>query len=78
MGMGLFKKKRRQLFGASIPPSCTYCAYNSGRDGSVACTAKGEFRDGGCKKYCYDPLMREPNPAPPVRKKEYSPEEFKL
>ena len=34
--------------------------------------------DGICKKYSYDPLMREPKASPPLRAGQYTADDFKL
>lgn len=71
-------KKKKALFGADIEPSCSYCRHNGGKEGEVLCTVHCEMADGKCKKYQYDPLMREPRSAPPLRTAQYNEEDFKL
>ena len=71
--MGLFRKKKKPLFGAEIEPDCSYCSH--GVDG--CCALKLEIgRDGGCARFSYDPLLRTPRSLPPLR--EYSEEDFQL
>ena len=77
--MGLFrKKKQRPFFGGSVPPSCAYCQHNSGRGGEVVCALRQKPAEDACKKYRYDPLRREPKPAPSLRAGQYKPEDFQL
>ncbi len=73
------KKRKKSLFGGGIEPSCTYCRLNSGKPGGDPfCTLGLNRKDGKCKKYQYDPLMREPRSAPPLRENSYSEDDFKL
>lgn len=72
------KKKKRALFGGDIPPDCAYCQHNSGKSGQVLCSLRSVMKDGKCKLYRYDPLLREPREAPSIKTEQYSPEDFKL
>ncbi|WP_322200619.1 hypothetical protein [Acutalibacter intestini] len=74
----MFKKKKAPLFGGEIPPDCQYCTYNGGPAGSPACTLHKKTEAARCKAYRYDPLKREPLPAPPLRTRDFDPEDFKL
>lgn len=76
--MAWFKKKQRMLFGKGVEPSCAYCANNRGDSQRVLCALHGETSSGVCKSYSYDPLRRNPRPAPPLRADRYSAEDFKL
>ena len=77
--MELFRKKKKTpLFGGSVEPSCAYCRHNSGSEGQVLCSLRKERKDGSCKNYQYDPLMREPRVAPPLRTSQFTVEDFKL
>ena len=76
---GLFqRKKKHPLFGGRIPPSCAYCQHNSGGEGQVACALRRQPEGEACKKYRYDPLLREPRVAPSLRTSQYRPEDFQL
>lgn len=69
--------KRKKLFGENISPSCDYCLYwGKSNSGKSVCTAGCSAQDGKCGKYSYDPLKREPKPAPSIP--EFSAEDFKL
>lgn len=73
------KKRKKALFGANIEPDCRYCRHNGAKQGDEPlCTLRLEAKEGKCKKYEYDPLMREPRSAPPLRSGQYSEEDFKL
>lgn len=71
------KKKKKALFGSRIQPSCSYCRRNNGV-GQSLCALGLKLQDGKCKKFQYDPLMREPRPAPALRADQYSEEDFRL
>ena len=72
------KKQKRALFGGDIPPDCAYCQHNSGKAGQVLCSLRGHMADGKCRQYRYDPLLREPRPAPTRHKGQFSAGECKL
>lgn len=76
--MLLRKKQKHALFGGDVPPDCAYCQHNSGKDGQVLCSLRAAMVNGKCRRYRYDPLLREPNPAPALHKEQFSPEDFKL
>ena len=77
--MGLFRrKKKKPLFGGNIEPSCAYCRHNSGTGEQVVCSLRKERKDGSCKNYRYDPLMRRPKSFPALPAGRYSADEFKL
>ena len=77
--MGFFgRKKKTPLFGGNVEPSCAYCRHNSGTGEQVVCSQRKERKDGSCKNYQYDPLMREPRTAPPLRTSQFTEEDFKL
>lgn len=72
-------KPQKLPFGSSVPPSCDYCQYNDGAAGAAACILSLSMpEDGSCPRYRYDPLRREPRPAPSLRPGGYDPEDFKL
>lgn len=73
----MFGKKKKVLFGGNIPPSCEYCLKNAGSSDEVICTLKLEMKNGKCKKYVYNPLMRKPRPKVQVRN-DFSKDDFKL
>lgn len=74
----MFGIRKKELFGNDIAPNCSYCRRNGGKPGEKPlCTLKLELKDGRCKRFQYDPLMREPRTAPPL-KKDFDEEDFKL
>ncbi len=74
-----WKKRKKPLFGANIEPCCDYCRQNASKQGEAPlCALRLEPGTGKCKKYEYDPLRREPRPAPSLRSEGYSEEDFKL
>lgn len=75
----LFRKKSKSpLFGGNIPPDCAWCRHNSGKPGQVLCSLRCTMTDGRCRQYHYDPLLRDPRPAPSLHTEQFSEEDFKL
>lgn len=75
----MFKKKKKALFGGGIEPDCRYCRHNGAQaEGRALCTLGLEMKNRKCKKYRYDPLMREPRSAPPICPEQFSEDDFKL
>lgn len=75
----MFKKKRVLPFGRSIPPDCSYCCHNGTAEGPPVCVlGRRPAAEGGCQKYRYDPLARQPRPAPSLCTGGYDPDDFKL
>ena len=74
----MFGRKKKSLFGGGIEPSCAHCRHNGGTGGATVCSLRLEMKKGKCKKYRYDPLMREPRSAPDLRAARYSEDDFKL
>lgn len=71
------KKSDPSLFGGSIPPSCAYCDHNLSPSCPTACRFGLKLSESGqCKRYRYNPLLRQPHAAPALPN--YDPEEFKL
>ncbi len=74
----MFGKRKKALFGKGVAPDCRYCRRNGGKPGEKPlCTLKTEVKNGRCRRFQYDPLMREPRTAPPLNK-DFSEEDFKL
>lgn len=65
--------KKKQIFGGSIAPDCSYCRFNSGED-EVICPYS--MRKGKCRKYSYDPTKRQPERKPGLGK--FSKDDFSL
>ena len=64
------------MFGNNIVPSCVYCEYSKTEGNSQFCTVNKKLKNGKCKKYKYNPIMREPKGLAPL--KSYDKEEFTL
>lgn len=66
----------KKLFGNNIEPNCEYCdRYN--KDGeSYFCEAKKEIKNGKCRKFSYNPTLREPKGYAMLEK--YSKEDFEI
>ncbi len=67
---------KKQLFGNSISPSCVYCEHSKTEGNSQFCTVHKTLKNGKCKKFKYNPIMREPKGMAPL--KNYSKEDFAL
>jgi hypothetical protein len=77
--MPLFRKKEKKLFGDNITPDCSYCANNAGGIDQVFCSLEKEMKNGKCRKYCYNPLLRKPaNAVISLKKDNFSQEDFSL
>lgn len=78
--MGLFKRKKKEKprFGANIKPSCSYCAYRSKLDSPEICAAGNIPVDDACKKFLYNPLLRDPVTTPKLKTGAYSAKDFSL
>lgn len=72
------RRKKKPLFGANIVPSCTYCSHNRGDDENIICSVNCEMRDNHCKKYSYNPLMREPKRIPNFNPNNFTEDDFSL
>ncbi len=74
------KKKNTARFGKNIEESCAYCMFNasgSADEAEVICTVNGQIKNGKCRKYRYNPLMRAPRRKIEVRS-DFSEEDFKI
>lgn len=69
-------KMKQQIFGKNIVPSCIYCEHSKTEGDSQFCTVNKQLQNGKCKKFKYNPIMREPKGMAPL--KEFDREEFTL
>lgn len=67
---------KKQLFGNNIVPSCLYCEHSENEGDSQFCTVNRKLKNGKCKKYKYNPIMREPKGMAPL--KSFDKEDFML
>lgn len=67
---------KKQLFGNSIVPSCVYCEHSVMEGNAQICTVHKTLKNGKCRKFKYNPIMREPKGMAPL--KSYSKEDFAL
>ncbi len=73
------RKRKKALFGNDVELDCRYCRHNGAKQGDPPlCTLRLSVKDGKCKKFEYDPLLREPRSAPLLRGERYSEDDFKL
>lgn len=54
---------KKQLFGNNIVPACTYCQHSRSEGSSQFCDAHKVLKNGKCRKFCYNPIMRTPRDA---------------
>ena len=67
---------KKKLFGNNIVPSCVYCAHSKKEGGTQYCDAHKTLKNGKCRKFDYNPIMREPKGMAPL--KTYTKEDFSL
>lgn len=68
---------KKKLFGNQIEPNCEYCSHSSHIDDTITCSLGHTIDTGSkCRYFLYDPLLRSPKCAPPLR--EYDENDFKL
>ena len=66
--------KKKKLFGNNIVPSCSYCSHSKHEGATQYCDANRTLKNGKCKKFNYNPIMRSPYgmaPLPKYDKKEF-------
>ncbi len=51
---------KNKFFGKNISPDCSYCENSFFEQGIVACSKSKHIKDGKCRAFSYDPLMRVP------------------
>lgn len=51
---------KKKLFGNNIVPSCTYCAHSKNEGKTQFCDANRVLKNGKCRKFDYNPVMRMP------------------
>ncbi len=68
--------KKIKLFGNNIEVSCSYCVHSKINNGAQFCTMNKILKNGKCRKYEYNPMMRVPSKQNVLPK--YKPEDFAL
>lgn len=68
--------KKVRLFGANIPPDCSYCQNGIFNGGSHVCCVKRTLRNGKCRKFEYNPTLRIPKQR--RERQSFSADDFKL
>lgn len=51
---------KNKLFGKNIKPDCQYCAFSGIDNGIIGCKKSKVIKDGRCRSFSYDPLLRIP------------------
>ncbi|MBR1535028.1 MAG: hypothetical protein IJ639_11715 [Ruminococcus sp.] len=54
---------KKQLFGKNIVPACTYCVHSKKEGNTQFCDARKVLKNGKCRKFVYNPIMRVPRGA---------------
>ncbi|MBQ4128418.1 MAG: hypothetical protein IJD68_01440 [Ruminococcus sp.] len=52
--------RKVKLFGNNIEVSCDYCSHSKIVNDHQFCTVNRVLKKGKCKKFLYNPIMREP------------------
>ncbi len=65
-----------KFFGKNITPDCNYCEYSGFENGIVGCKKSKVIKDGKCRSFSYDPLMRVPTSV--TLSGNYTADDFKL
>lgn len=65
-----------KLFGKNIVPDCSYCENASFENDIVACKKSKSIKDGKCRFFAYNPLLREPRSVSILGS--YTAEDFKI
>ena len=67
---------KKKLFGNNITTDCSYCENSIFENGAFGCKKNRTIKNGKCRKFTYDPLMRVPVSI--SLKGNYSAEDFRL
>ncbi|MBQ3418064.1 MAG: hypothetical protein IJH32_09580 [Ruminococcus sp.] len=59
--------KMKKVFGNNIVPSCSYCEFSQTEGEKQYCTKNGTLRNGKCRKFRYNPIMRTPHTMAPLQ-----------
>ena len=57
---------KKQLFGKNIVPACAYCSHSKMEGSTQFCDAHKVLKNGKCRKFDYNPIMRVPHGAAPL------------
>ena len=67
---------KKQLFGKNIVPSCSYCTHSQKEGSTQFCNARKVLKNGKCRKFVYNPIMRTPRGA--AKLPSYSSDDFSI
>lgn len=68
--------KNKSLFGNNIEISCAYCEHSMFQNNTQFCKLGRALKNGKCRKFKYNPIMRIPKRAVVLEK--YKAEDFVL
>lgn len=57
---------KKKLFGNNIAPSCSCCSHSKKEGEAQFCDIHRTLKDGKCRKFSYNPIMRTPLGAAPL------------
>jgi hypothetical protein len=66
---------KKKIFGNNIMPSCIYCSHSKREGDAQFCAIHRALRNGKCRRFDYNPIMRVPRgaaPLPSFEKKDFS------
>ena len=66
----------KKLFGNNIVPSCVYCEHSKTEGEKQYCIKNCTLKNGQCRKFKYNPIMRTPHTMAPM--KQYEQESFTI
>ncbi len=67
---------KNKMFGANIAPKCEYCDNFSRDQSSYGCLKKREIKNGKCRKFEYNPILRTPKSE--AKMMQFKKEDFEL
>lgn len=67
---------KKKLFGNNIETSCSYCEHSKINGSMQICTLNRVLKDGKCRKFKYNPVMRVPLSQQAIPK--FSKDDFKI
>ncbi len=67
---------KHKLFGANIQPNCSYCDNFSYDANNYGCIKNKEIKNGKCRKFAYNPILRTPKSE--ARMMQFKKEDFEI
>lgn len=67
---------KNKLFGSNIQPDCRYCDNFSHDPNNFGCIKRREIKNGKCRKFMYNPILRTPKSE--ARMMQFRKEDFEI